>query len=71
MQSMGMHRSATSTAISGCLPRLAAHNGFSLEYQEYVKQHPIAPGRSTLTARTALLGAPVHIPDVLADSEYT
>ena len=25
--------------------RLAAHNGFSLEYQEYVKSHPIAPGR--------------------------
>jgi len=24
--------------------RLAAHNGFSPEYQEYVKQHPIAPG---------------------------
>jgi signal transduction histidine kinase len=51
--------------------QLAAHNGFSLEYQEYVKQHPIAPGRGTLTARTALLGAPVHIPDVLADPEYT
>src|SRR5262249_18299886 len=51
--------------------QLAAHNGFSLEYQEYVKQHPIAPGRGTLTARTALLGTPVHIPDVLADPEYT
>jgi len=51
--------------------RLAAHNGFSLEYQEYLKQHPIAPGRGTLVARTALQGAPVHIPDVLADPEYT
>jgi signal transduction histidine kinase/putative methionine-R-sulfoxide reductase with GAF domain len=51
--------------------RLAAHNGFSLEYQEYVKQHPIAPGRGTLVARTALQGTPVHIPDVLADPEYT
>ena len=30
--------------------RLAAHNDFSPEYQEYVRQHPIAPGRGTLVA---------------------
>src|SRR5262249_55978740 len=36
-----------------------------------VKQHPIAPGRGTLVARAALQGVPVHIPDVLADPEYT
>jgi signal transduction histidine kinase len=51
--------------------RLAAYNGFSPEYQEYVKQHPIMPGRGTLVARTALQVAPVHIPDVLTDTEYT
>ncbi|HEX8665495.1 MAG TPA: GAF domain-containing protein, partial [Beijerinckiaceae bacterium] len=51
--------------------RLAAHNGFSPEYQDYAREHPIAPGRGTLVARTALEGAPVHIPDVLADPEYT
>ena len=51
--------------------RLVACNGFSPEYQEYVRQHPITLGRGTLVARTALLVAPVHIPDVLADSEYT
>ncbi|HET9688192.1 MAG TPA: GAF domain-containing protein, partial [Pseudolabrys sp.] len=51
--------------------RLTAHNGFSLEYQEFVKQHPISPGRGTLVARTALESAPIHIPDVLADTEYT
>jgi signal transduction histidine kinase len=56
---------------AGEVYRLAAHNGFSLEYQEYVKQHPIAPGRGTLVARTSLEGAPVHISDVLADPEYT
>jgi signal transduction histidine kinase len=56
---------------AGEVYRLVAHNGFSLEYQEYVKQHPIAPGRGTLVARTSLEGAPVHIPDVLADAEYT
>jgi GAF domain-containing protein len=51
--------------------RHTACNGFSPEYQEYVKQHPIAPGRGTLVARTALDVALVHIPDVLADPEYT
>ncbi len=51
--------------------RLAAHNGFSPEYQAYVEQHPISVGRGTLVARTALEVAPVHIPDVLADPEYT
>jgi signal transduction histidine kinase len=51
--------------------RLTAYNDFSPEYHEYVKQHPITPGRGTLVARTALEVAPVHIPDVLADPEYT
>ena len=55
----------------GDVYRLVAHNGFSPEYQEYVRQHPIAPGRGTLIARTAMEVAPVHIPDVLADPEYT
>jgi GAF domain-containing protein len=55
----------------GAVYRLAAYNGFSPEYQEYVKQHPITPGRGTLVARTALEVARVHIPDVLADPEYT
>jgi GAF domain-containing protein len=54
----------------GELYRLAAHNGFSLEYQEFVRQHPIRPGRGTLVARTALMGAAVHIPDIPADPEY-
>jgi two-component system, NtrC family, sensor kinase len=55
----------------GDVYRLAADNGFSPEYQEYVRQHPIAPGRGTLVARTAMKAAPVHIPDNLADAEYT
>ena len=55
----------------GELYHLSAHNGFSPEYQEYAKQHPIAVGRGTLVARTALEVAPVHIPDILADAEYT
>ena len=51
--------------------RLASHNGFSSEYQQYVRRHPIAPGRGTLVARTALTAATVHIRDALADPEYT
>ena len=51
--------------------RLAADNGFSPEYQQYVREHPITPGRGTLVARTALGVVPVQIPDRLADPEYT
>jgi GAF domain-containing protein len=51
--------------------RLAADNGFSLEYQQYAKEHPIRPGRNTVVARTALGIEPVQIPDALADPEYT
>jgi PAS domain S-box-containing protein len=55
----------------GELYRLAAHNGFSPQYQTYAEEHPIAPGRGTLVARTALELATVHVPDVLLDPEYT
>jgi GAF domain-containing protein len=55
----------------GEIYRLTAHNGFSPQYQEYARRNPIRPGRGTLVARTALTGAPVHIPDALADPEYT
>ena len=51
--------------------RPVAHNGFSPEYQRYAEENPIAPGRGTLVARTALELATVHIPDVLLDTEYT
>ena len=51
--------------------RLAADNGFSPEYQQYARDHPIKPGRDTVVARTALGIEPVQIPDALADPEYT
>ncbi len=56
----------------GDLYRLAAHNGFSLEYQEYVKQHPHR-SRAWHACRANALWRlqPVHIPDALADPEYT
>ncbi len=51
--------------------RIAARYGLSMELEDYQKQHPIAPGRDTLTGRVAQTGAVVHIPDALADPEYT
>ena len=51
--------------------RLVADNGFSPEYQQYAREHPIRPGRNTLVARTALEGKTIYIPDVFADPEYT
>src|SRR5262249_44479865 len=51
--------------------RLAANHGFSREFQEYMEQHPITPGRGTVTGRALLEGTPIQSPDVLADPEYT
>src|ERR1700730_542245 len=55
----------------GGLYRLAATFGFSREFEEYAKQTPFAPGRGTITGRTALEGKIVHVPDTLSDPEYT
>src|SRR5262249_20543375 len=50
---------------------LAASHGFSDEFREGVTCNPIPPGRSTLVERTALTARTVHLPDCLADPEYT
>jgi signal transduction histidine kinase len=50
---------------------LAANYGFSREFEEFTKQHPVALGRGTLVGRATLEGRTVHVPDVLADPEYT
>src|SRR5262249_52994387 len=55
----------------GELYRLAANYGCSPEFEAFGKEHPIAPGRGALVGRAALTGETVHIPDVLADPEYT
>jgi signal transduction histidine kinase/DNA-binding NarL/FixJ family response regulator len=51
--------------------RLSSSYGFSDAYRKYMLRQRIAPGRNTLVGRTALEGRMVHIPDALADSEYT
>ena len=45
--------------------------GFSPEFMEYVKDLPVEPERGTATGRALLEGKIIHIPDVLADPDYT
>ena len=45
--------------------------GFSPAYLDYVKDIPVKPGRDTGTARALLEGKVIHIPDVLADPDFT
>ena len=49
----------------------AAGYGFSPEFQDYAKDVPIEAGRGSALGRALLERRVVHIPDVLADSEYT
>ena len=45
--------------------------GASPEYKEYVTTHPATIDRGTGTGRTLIEGKITHIPDVVADTEYT
>ena len=45
--------------------------GFPPAYLEYVKDIPVEPGRDTGTGRALLEGKVIHIPDVLADPDFT
>ena len=55
----------------GDVYRCASGSGDIPEWIEYLKQQTIAPGRGTVAARAVLEGRTIHIPDVLADPEYT
>jgi class 3 adenylate cyclase len=47
----------------------AAHHG-EADAADYDRRHPHALDRSTAAGRTAVMRTPVHIPDILDDSEY-
>ncbi len=49
----------------------AASDSQPAEAVRYYVKHPIAPGRGTSTARAALECRTIHMPDCLADCEYT
>jgi len=44
--------------------------GYSPEFQELLRRHPMVPGRGTITGRVMLEGKTTHIPDVLDDPNY-
>src|SRR5207302_8785494 len=51
--------------------RAGAAIGYSREYEEFMRTHPLAVDRGSVTGRVALEGRTVHIEDVTADPEYT
>jgi putative methionine-R-sulfoxide reductase with GAF domain len=53
------------------LHHLIAAHGASEEAKTYIESHPFVPDRGTTSGRVALERRPIHIPDVLADPEYT
>jgi GAF domain-containing protein len=56
---------------NGDLYRLGANYGFSSEAEQYAAERPLRPGSGSVIGRVVLEGRAIHIPDVLADSEYT
>jgi signal transduction histidine kinase len=51
-------------------PYVASY-GLSREYDEYMRERPIVPGRGTVLGRAVTEGKPVQVADVTADPEYT
>jgi GAF domain-containing protein len=50
---------------------MTAANNAAADYVKYVRDHPLAPERGSVVGRTALDGRTLHVPDCLADPEYT
>jgi signal transduction histidine kinase len=61
---------ATVTRQEGTAYYYATTYGFPNEISEYLKSVPHEPGRGSVIGRTILEGKTVHVPDVMADSEY-
>ena len=56
--------------LDGGVYRLAAAQGGTPDFVDFVQNNPIHVGRDTIVGRTALEGRTIHIPDVLQDPEY-
>jgi GAF domain-containing protein len=54
----------------GDLYRAAAFYNATPELIEFVRSHPIVPGRHTITARVALERRVIHVADLQEDAEY-
>ena len=57
--------------FDGELLRMAVAFNATQEFTEFMVQNPIRPGRSSAAGRAALERRTIHIPDVLADLEYS
>ncbi len=55
----------------GDLYRAAAFHNATPDLVEFVRSHPIEPGRHTITARVALERRVIHVADLQEDAEYT
>ncbi|MCG2632557.1 GAF domain-containing protein [Bradyrhizobium sp. WYCCWR 13023] len=55
----------------GNVYRAGAAVGYTKEYIEFLKGHPITPDRGTITGRAVLERRPIQIDDVSNDPEYT
>jgi signal transduction histidine kinase len=50
--------------------KLAAAHGFSPEFEDFARAHPLSVNTASTTARTAMVGRPVQVLDVLADQAH-
>jgi two-component system NtrC family sensor kinase len=62
---------ATITRQKGGALYRAESVGFTVEFMDYVRTIPVTPERGSASGRALLDGRAVHIPDVLADPDYT
>jgi len=54
----------------GFYPYVASY-GFSREFDEYMRKHPIVPTRASILGRAIIELKTIHVPDVETDREYT
>ena len=54
----------------GAVYRVGAAVGFSSDFMEFVRSHPLHVDRGTMTGRVALEKRIIHVEDVAADPEY-
>jgi two-component system NtrC family sensor kinase len=57
--------------FDGELLHMAVAFNATQDFTEFMTQNPIRPGRSSAAGRAALERRTIHIPDVLADAEYS
>jgi GAF domain-containing protein len=57
--------------FDGELLRMVVAFNSSPEFEDWITQHPIRPGKHSGAARAALERSTIHIPDVQADPEFT